>query len=39
LPSVIRTVATQGMVLGLIPLLLESRFNWFVALLAFLTVP
>jgi hydrogenase-4 component E len=26
------------MVLGLLPLFLESRFNWFVALLAFLTV-
>jgi len=38
LPSVIRTVATQGMVLGFLPLFLASRFNWFVALLAFLTV-
>ena len=38
LPSVIRAVAVQGMALGLMPLLMEHRFNWLVALVAAVTV-
>ncbi len=34
LPSVIGAVAVQGMAIGLMPLLLESDFNWIVALVA-----
>jgi hydrogenase-4 component E len=32
LPSVIRAAATQGMVLGVLPLLLEQEFHWMVGL-------
>jgi hydrogenase-4 component E len=38
LPSVIRAVAVQGMVLGVIPLLLETHFDWRVAAVAMVTV-
>jgi len=38
LPSLIRTVAVQGMALGVMPLLMEVHFNWMVALVAFGTV-
>ena len=38
LPSLIRTVALQGMALGVMPLLMEVHFNWMVALVAFGTV-
>lgn len=38
LPSVIRAVAVQGMVLGVMPLLMETRFDWRVAAVAAVTV-
>lgn len=38
LPSVIRAVAVQGMVLGVMPLLMEVHFDWLVAFVAFVTV-
>jgi hydrogenase-4 component E len=38
LPSVIRAVAVQGMVLGAIPLLMETHVDWRVALVAAITV-
>lgn len=38
LPSVIRAAATQGMVLGLLPLLLEQEFHWLVGLVSVGTV-
>jgi hydrogenase-4 component E len=38
LPSMIRTVAVQGMVLGAIPLLMEHRFDWLVAGVAAVTI-
>jgi hydrogenase-4 component E len=38
LPSVIRAVAVQGMVLGAIPLLLETHFDWRVAMVAVVTI-
>ena len=38
LPSVIRAVAVQGVVLGIIPLLMEAHFDWRVALVALVTV-
>ena len=38
LPSVISTAALQGMILGLLPLLIETRFNWLVGLVAIGTV-
>ena len=38
LPSIIRAAALQGMVLGVLPLLLESEFHWMVALVAVGTV-
>ncbi len=38
LPSVIRAAATQGMVLGLLPLLLEQEFHWMVGLVSVGTV-
>ena len=38
LPSVIRAVAVQGVVLGLIPLLLNQGFEWMVILMAVGTV-
>lgn len=38
LPSLITAVAVQGMALGVMPLLLESHFNWMVALVAVATV-
>lgn len=38
MPSLIRAVALQGMVLGLMPLVLEHGFNWQVALIALATV-
>ena len=34
LPSVIRAAAVQGMVLGILPLLLEHEFNWLVGAVA-----
>jgi len=34
LPSIIRAAAFQGMVLGALPLLMESEFHWLVALVA-----
>jgi len=38
LPSVIRAAALQGMVLGLLPLLMEDKFHWLVAVVAVGTV-
>jgi hydrogenase-4 component E len=38
LPSIIRAAALQGMVLGVLPFLLESEFHWLVALVAVGTV-
>lgn len=38
LPTVIRAVALQGMVLGAIPLLMETHFDWRVAAVAVVTV-
>lgn len=38
LPSVIRAAALQGMVLGALPLLLEAKVHWMVALVAVATV-
>jgi hydrogenase-4 component E len=38
LPSVIRAVAVQGMVLGLMPLLMEESFHWTVAFVAVVTM-
>ncbi len=38
LPTVIRAVALQGMVLGAIPLLMETHFDWRVAAVAIVTV-
>ena len=38
LPSVIRAVAVQGMVLGSMPLLMEAHFDWLVAAVAAVTV-
>jgi hydrogenase-4 component E len=38
LPSLIRAVALQGVVLGIMPLLLEHHFDWRVALVAAVTV-
>ena len=38
LPSIIRAAALQGMVLGVLPLLLETEFHWMVALVAVGTV-
>jgi len=37
-PQVIRAVAVQGIVLGVLPLLLEHDFGWLVALVAAITV-
>ena len=34
LPSIIRAAAVQGMVLGALPLLMEEKFHWLVALVA-----
>jgi len=38
LPALIRTVSLQGMALGLMPLLIETDFNWLVAAVAVGTV-
>jgi hydrogenase-4 component E len=38
LPSVIRAVAVQGVLLGLLPLCMEHAFDWRVALVAVVTV-
>ena len=38
LPSIIRTMAVQGVILGLLPLVIEPAFGWLVALVAFVTV-
>ena len=38
LPSIIRAAAVQGMVLGVLPLLMEQEFHWIVALVAVGTV-
>ena len=38
LPAIIRTMAVQGVVLGLLPLVIEPAFGWVVALVAFVTV-
>jgi hydrogenase-4 component E len=38
LPSIIRTVAVQGVALGLMPLLIEPRPDWLVALVALATI-
>lgn len=34
LPSIIRAAAFQGILLGVLPLLMETQFNWLVALVA-----
>jgi hydrogenase-4 component E len=38
LPSIIRTMAVQGVILGLLPLLIEPSFGWMVALVALVTM-
>lgn len=38
LPLVIRCAAVQGVILGILPLLLEQEFQWMVAVIAVLTV-
>lgn len=38
LPSLIRTVALQGVVIGLLPLLMEKELDWRIALLAVATL-
>lgn len=38
LPSVIRAMAVQGMALGLLPIVLEAKFDWMVALVALVTL-
>jgi hydrogenase-4 component E len=38
LPSVIRAMAVQGMALGLLPLVLEAKFDWLVGLVAVVTL-
>ena len=38
LPSVIRAAALQGMVLGILPLLLEHEFEWMVGVVAVCTI-
>lgn len=38
LPSIIRAAAMQGMILGLLPLLLDTEFHWMVVLVAVGTV-
>jgi hydrogenase-4 component E len=38
LPSIIRAAAMQGMILGLLPLLLDAEFHWMVVLVAVGTV-
>ena len=38
LPSIIRAAAVQGMVLGILPLLMEPEFRWIVALVAVGTI-
>ena len=38
LPSVIRAMVVQGMILGLLPLVIEPDFEWMAALLALVTV-
>lgn len=38
LPSIIRAAAMQGMVLGVLPMLLEPSFNWIVSLVAVGTI-
>ena len=38
LPSLIRVMSLQGVVLGIMPLLMETKFNWLVGLIAVATV-
>lgn len=38
LPAIIRTMAVQGVILGLLPLVIEPAFGWLVALVACVTV-
>jgi hydrogenase-4 component E len=38
LPAIIRTMAVQGVILGLLPLVIEPAFGWLMALVAFVTV-
>ncbi len=38
LPAVIRAVSVQGMALGVMPILMETDFNWLVTLVALFTV-
>ncbi|MFZ5496634.1 MAG: hydrogenase [Verrucomicrobiota bacterium] len=38
LPALIQTVSVQGMVLGIMPLVLESHFEWLAGLVALVTV-
>jgi len=38
LPAVIRAVSVQGMALGVMPLMIERRFDWLVTLVALFTV-
>ena len=38
LPSVIRAMSVQGVVLGLLPLVIESDFNWAATLVALVTI-
>jgi hydrogenase-4 component E len=38
LPAIIRTMAVQGVILGLLPLVIEPAFGWLVAMVAFVTV-
>lgn len=38
LPSVVRAMAVQGVVLGLLPIVIEARFDWLVALVGVVTI-
>jgi hydrogenase-4 component E len=38
LPSVVRVMASQGVVLGLLPLVIERDFHWLVAVVGLLTI-
>ena len=38
LPAIIRAMSVQGVILGLMPPLMETDFNWLVALVSLMTV-
>jgi hydrogenase-4 component E len=38
LPSVVRAMAVQGVVLGILPMVIEARFDWMVAVVGLVTI-